>query len=237
MKQRVKLSITKRIIFSVAALFLSIGILELLMIALEPYLFQGFFQYDPDIGFRVRPHARGSNRFGFNDIEYPLQKPPNTFRILVLSDSFNWIGGIENNYTALLEKKFEEHYGRHRVDVINADYRMTHTGEQLIILKKYGLQYNPDLVLLGFFAGNDFIDAHPNRKRVVVNDTYFDIDRHNELTIFNRLILPKSRLFYFIKQKYKIFRELAKAQLDTAEKPIPPQTKGEVHFLKRNFSQ
>jgi len=46
----------------------------------------------------------------------------------------------------VLEKQFEEYYGRHQVDVINAGYPMAHTTEQLEILKKYGLQYNPELV-------------------------------------------------------------------------------------------
>ncbi|MBC6471694.1 MAG: hypothetical protein GDA48_01745 [Hormoscilla sp. GM102CHS1] len=34
------------------------------------------------------------------------------------------------------------------MEVINAGYPMTHTGEQLIALKKYGLQYNEGLGLL-----------------------------------------------------------------------------------------
>ena len=189
--------------------------LELLMIFAEPYLFHGFYQYDPDLGFRVRPYANGTNRFGFNDHDYPLQKKPSTFRILVVGDSFSWRGGKDKNYTALLEGMFEQSRGGHAVDVINTGYPMTHTAEQLEMLKKYGLQYNPDLVFLGFFIGNDFLDADPNRKRVVLNNVYFDIDKRWEFTFLGYPIVPMSRLALFVKQKYTVFRNLDKSRKGT----------------------
>ncbi|EDZ94249.1 hypothetical protein H4N54_02440 [Limnospira fusiformis KN01] len=187
-------------------------LVEVIMIVSEPYLFRGLYQYDPDMGFKIRGHANGNNQFGFNDRDYPLQPDPDIFRMLILSDSFNWAGGQQGNYTALLENQFREHYGQHQVDVINAGYPGTHTAEQLALLKKYGLQYNPHLVVLGFFVGNDFVDADPYRKRIIVNDLYIDIDRRQELIIFGYPIIPKSRLLLFIQQKYKIFREAARSQ-------------------------
>ena len=74
-------------------IFISFILLESLMIILEPYLFSGFYQYNRDLGFKVRPYANGTNRFGFNDRDYALQKKSNTFRILVVGDSFSWAGG------------------------------------------------------------------------------------------------------------------------------------------------
>ena len=89
---------------------------------------------------------------------------------------------------------------------------MTQTAEQLVMLKKYGLQYHPDLVILGFFVGNDFIDGNPNRKRIVVNDLYIDIDKRREHIILGYPIVFQSRLLLYVKQKYKIFTELRKAE-------------------------
>ena len=143
-------------------LILPLICVEILMIVLEPYLFKGFYEYDPDLGFRVRayyPMDQGTitNKFGFNDDDYPLQKTPGIYKILVVGDSFGWAGGREGNYTAILERQLENHCGYHRIDVINSGYLMTQTAEQLVMLKKYGLQYHPDLVILGFFVGNDFL--------------------------------------------------------------------------------
>jgi len=206
------------VLYPIIMIFICFILLEFSMIILEPYLFSGFYQYDPNLGFRVRPYAHGTNRFGFNDRDYPLQKNSKTFRILIVGDSFSWAGGKERNYTAILEKQFEKYYGRHQVDVINAGYSMTHTAEQLEMLKKYGLQYNPDLVFLGFFIGNDFVDAAPNRKRIVVNDVHFDIDKRRELTFLGYPIIPKSRFLHFVKQKYIVFRELIKSRNDAKTK-------------------
>ncbi|WRH66806.1 MAG: hypothetical protein RSE13_25420 [Planktothrix sp. GU0601_MAG3] len=85
-------------------------------------------------------------------------------------------------------------------------------GKQLALLKKYALEYHPDLVLLGFFVGNDFIDAKPKRKRIIVNDIYIDIDKRKELKIFGYPIINQSRLLLFIQQKYKVFQEAQKSQ-------------------------
>jgi hypothetical protein len=213
-------------------LVLPLVIVEIAMTLLEPYVFNGFYQYDPDMGFRVRPNAGGANQFGFNDKDYPLRRSPGSFRILIVGDSFNWAGGKEGNYIALLRSKFGAAADGYQVEVINAGYPMTHTGEQLMMLKKYGLQYEPNLVVLGFFAGNDFADADPNRKRIVVNDIYIDIDKRHEVKFLGYPIVPQSRLLLFVKQKYKIFRETLKNRMtEHDQQPSQQGTFSEDTFL------
>ena len=203
---------------------------ELLMIVLDPYLFKDRFEYDPDLGFRARayfltkPGTMGdgddgtlSNRFGFNDRDYPLTKEPGNFRILVVGDSYGWAGGLKANYTAILENLFEARDGSHKIDVVNTGYPGTHTGEQLLMLKKYGLQYDPDLVILGFFAGNDFTEADPNRKRIIVNGCQLDIDKRYEHRLFGYPIITRSRLLLFLTQKYEIYSIAREAKKEARE--------------------
>ena len=211
------------------------------MIVLDPYLFKSLFEYDSDIGFRVRAHfpadeGRFTNQFGFNDRDYPLQKAQGTFRILVVGDSFGWAGGSEGNYTALLETMFERRDGSQKIDVINTGYPGTDTGEQLVMLKKYALQYNPDLVVLGFFAGNDFFEADPNRKRIVVNGCFIDIDKRHEHRFLGYPIITQSRAVYFLKQKYEIHNRTKKASEEAQERvaagqPAPFKNLPEDTFL------
>src|SRR5258708_19337558 len=108
----------------------------------------------------------------------------------------------------------ERRDGGHKTDIINAGYPMTHTGEELAMLKKYGLQYNPDMVVLGFFMGNDFVDADPDRKRIVVNGIYMDISPRTELSLLAYPIIPQSRLLLLMDQKYRGYREATKAARD-----------------------
>lgn len=202
----------------------SLVCVEILMIVFDPYLFKGTFEYDPDLGFRMRPYLPGpagpvTNQFGFNDRDYPLQKTPGIFRVLVVGDSFGWAGGREGNYTALLETMFERRDGSHKIDIINTGYPSTHTGEELAMLKKYGLQYNPDLVVLGFFVGNDFIDADPDRKRIVVNGSYVDIRKSSEHRFLGYPIIAQSRLLLFLEQKYRVYAESRRAEREARGKP------------------
>jgi hypothetical protein len=206
-------------------ILISFLVLEFLLLVFNDMVFRNtFFMYDPDMGFKVRPYAQwGDNRaneFGFNDRDYPHEKPPGTFRILVLSDSFNWAGGLENNYTSILERKFQAEFGS-QVEVINAGYSQTHTGEQLIALEKYGLQYNPDLVVLGFFVGNDFFDAQPWRKRIVIGGTTTDIDTHlgHEITFLGQPLVWRSRLYLFLEEQWTTYQFLrhVEAQVPVAQ--------------------
>ena len=202
-----RLSVGKKLLFSVAILLVALLLLEVAMILLDPLIGAGFYQYDSDLGFRVRSHTHGTNRFGFNDRDYPLQKPDGTYRILIANDSFGWAGGREGNYTEVLESLLTERYGAGRIEVINAGYPMTHTGEQLAMLRKFGLQYDPDLVIHGFFAGNDFVDSHRFRKRIVVNDTTIDVDRRRERVLFGYPIVFQSRLLHVVRQRVRLLAE------------------------------
>ena len=212
----------------------SIVLLEILMTILDPYLFKGFEEYDPDLGFRVRPYANGTNQFGFNERDYALQKPSGAYRILIVGDSFGWAGGIDGNYTAVLEEMFDDHYGSGRVEVINSGYGGTHTAEQLGMLRKYGLRYNPDLVFLGFFVGNDFADADPNRKRIIINGAQFDIDKRREITFLGYPIVPTSRLYQFVKQKYVVWKEMLRGR-SSARKASAPGEQDLGTFSEERF--
>jgi hypothetical protein len=143
----------------------------------------GGYVYDADIGFRIRSNLPDSNEFGFNDVDYPHAKPAGTIRIVILGDSFSWAGG-DRNYVDLLRGKVKVRHPDAAIDVINAGYPMTHTGEQLEVLEKYAFQYDPDVVVLSFFAGNDFGDADRFRKRLVLNDCFYDVDRRDESFLF-----------------------------------------------------
>jgi len=72
--------------------------------------------------------------------------------VVVLGDSFTWGHGVadEEIYTRLLERLLPD------TEFLNLGLSGSDTGQQLLILEKYGLAYRPDLVLL-MMSRNDFI--------------------------------------------------------------------------------
>lgn len=207
-----------RLLLKVALAFaISFLVLELLLLAFNDVIFsKSFYVFDPDMGFRVRPHVLvrhdRANEFGFNDRDYPHEHAPGTYRILFVSDSFNWMGGRYCNYTALLRNRLQAEFGN-RIEVISSGYSMTHTAEQLAMLKKFGLQYHPDLVVLGFFTGNDFFDAHPFRKRIVYGGAVTDVYTNRTLytTLWGQPVTLNSRLFLFLRERWLEYSRFRRA--------------------------
>jgi hypothetical protein len=93
------------------------------------------------------------------DRERPVAKPPGTYRIVVLGDSYaeGLQVDVERTFWRLLEKQLQActfQPGK-QIDVINLGTSGFGTGQELRALQTRGLAYSPDLVVLAFFAGND----------------------------------------------------------------------------------
>ncbi|MGH7380664.1 MAG: alginate O-acetyltransferase AlgX-related protein [Candidatus Methylomirabilales bacterium] len=84
-----------------------------------------------------------------------VAKPAGTFRILGLSDSFGTAGGRTSNYHYLLEDLLRRNVAP-TIQMVNISVPGYDTILELDILRRFGMPYSPDLVLHGFFAGNDF---------------------------------------------------------------------------------
>ncbi len=125
---------------------------------------------DPEMSHQHRPNTQAFlmghevriNSVGFRDREYSLQKPPGTYRIVALGDSttFGWGVAYEETYPKLLEAALNanppspkwNHY-----EVINTGIGNYNTAQELAMLKDYGMQFNPDMVTIGWYIN----DAEP----------------------------------------------------------------------------
>ena len=95
-----------------------------------------------------------TNSGGFrNRNEFSKIKPLNTTRIMALGDSFmaGYRMGQEELLPYLWENWLNKNYGKYQVSVSMIGSPKT----GLDYLLKYGLSYNPDLVILGITLGND----------------------------------------------------------------------------------
>lgn len=114
--------------------------------------------------FKSRAYLRGAfdaleetNSAGIrSDRDYGL-KADNTVRILVIGDSFIYGPGvgINDTFCRQLEARLNEGARADQFEVINAGVPAFDTWQSLKWLARIGPQLNPDIVVLGFYIGND----------------------------------------------------------------------------------
>jgi hypothetical protein len=130
----------------------------------------GWINSEGQQGFLEHPQFRVSvkiNSKSLRDIEHSIEKSNQTKRVLILGDSFVWGFGVETEqrFTDIVQREIKSI--KNEVEVINAGVSGWSTDQELLWLEKYGLDYNPDLVILLFYQ-NDLED----NLRYMVNNFY-----------------------------------------------------------------
>jgi hypothetical protein len=98
-----------------------------------------------------------NNSLGMRDREHPLQKPPNTYRILALGDSFVQGHGVELADTMVthLEASLNVPPRSQTVEVLNGGVFGYSPMLEYLYLRDLIGTLQPDAVIVGFFLGND----------------------------------------------------------------------------------
>ena len=131
-----------------------------------------FLRSDRVLGVRFIPGKRGLsqgicygahvsiNSHGWRGREVSVSKPPGVYRILVLGDSFMAGLQVENGQTfpSVLEDILTRLNPSQRVEVLNFGVPSWGTDQEYVSLREYGLSFDPNLVLLAFYAQNDVSD-------------------------------------------------------------------------------
>jgi hypothetical protein len=124
------------------------------------------------------------NSHGYRDYERTYDKPPNSFRILVLGDSYVEAlqVSLDDTFTALLEKKLNAVSESMRFEVLALGEPGFGTANEYMRYLDFGTAYSPDLVILALTMGNDIQDNSKllNRERV---QFYFGFDQHKNLVL------------------------------------------------------
>lgn len=107
-----------------------------------------------------------TNSQGFLSPEHTLDKPDNTYRIVFIGDSFG-VGVVpyDQHFIRLLENEINETQLKKKVEIINLSMPAIGlpTYERFLALE--GMKYDPDVVIISFFVGNDFTDDYNGLKQ------------------------------------------------------------------------
>ena len=163
---------------------------------LKPHLFTGDFS--PDI---VGEFSDFTSR-GYLTEEV-FKKPQSVFRILGLGDSFAvYAWDKKKNYHDFLREKLNG-LGPRKVEVVNAGMPAIGPGYYRQILETCGDRLQPDLVLVGFFVGNDFEEWEMSI--TIGNFIYEPKDLKQKMWEYHRV--KNSRLVKLIRRKLMYFME------------------------------
>lgn len=104
-------------------------------------------------------HRIDINSHGMRDREHDVAKPAGTIRILVLGDSFMEANQVlfEDSFPSLLEANLRARLGR-PVEVINASVSGWGTDDEVTYMTRYGVRFQPDIVLVAMTLHNDVQD-------------------------------------------------------------------------------
>ncbi len=153
------------------SLLIAEGVLRLAGISIP-----NFHQPDPVLGASLRPNAEGwwtkegkafvrINASGRRDVDRPKTKPPGTFRIAVLGDSYAEALQVpyEKSISGVLESELN---GRPpapgtRFEVFNFGVSGYGTAQEFLTFRHRALDYDPDLAILLITTGNDIRNNSP----------------------------------------------------------------------------
>ncbi len=133
------------------------------------------FQPDARFGWIYQPHYVGNwhgaevsiNSIGIRERELTREKEEGAFRILCLGDSvtFGYGTEVDKTYVKVLESILREGHPDRRFETINAGIGGFTTLQELLFLKRIGLGFDPDLVIVGFVL-NDVTDMSNVERRI-----------------------------------------------------------------------
>ncbi len=155
--------------FLVACIIAEIGL------RLSPLVKPQFIAYDADRGWKLRAGASGMqvdegrayvriNRWGYRGPDWPLHKAGGVVRIAVIGDSFTEAQQVaeEHTFSSVAGRELASECdlsgkrANHKFEILNFGVDGYGTAQELLALQHDVWKFSPDVVVLAFFAGNDF---------------------------------------------------------------------------------
>ena len=133
------------------------------------------FTADPLLGWSLRPGAsawevdEGSarsiiNSHGYRDRERVVSKPRDVYRVAALGDSYTEARQVDmdKTFTSLAEEELNRRhcFGERRAEVLNFGIGGFGTAQELLLLRERVWKFDPDMIVLQFYAGNDLFNNH-----------------------------------------------------------------------------
>lgn len=181
-----------KILLAIASLFISFLVLEIALHILYPkniepsdcrkydQLLKTTFIPNSSCTFRKREWniKYEINNLGFRDQNYSENKPENTYRILMLGDSFVEGYGVKQGraFAQLLEDALNNQSGKN-IEIISAGIAGWSPLNEYLFLSRYGLKLQPDLIISTINTTDFFDDYNSYQNLKKTNQELLDSER------------------------------------------------------------
>lgn len=171
-EEKVRPSLRVKLAVVASSLVVGLLIFEIFLRAIG-FTYPVFYEPDASRGYALKAGMEGwyrkegeafvrINSDGLRDREHTKAKPPETFRIAVVGDSYAEAFQVEQGaaFWAVMGRRLQDCpalRGR-RVEVINFGVSGYGTAQELITLREKVWGYSPDVVLLAVTTNNDVLD-------------------------------------------------------------------------------
>jgi hypothetical protein len=143
--------------------------------AAAPRRFKSLPEYLASKPEHVVPYRRWfnywTNALGFNDEEFVVPKPAGRFRIMAVGDSATYgLVPYPQNVMTIVEGSLRAACPERDLDLLNFGVAASGVEDYRAVIELGLATYEPDLVLINFYAGNDapnlYAHVHPRRRRL-----------------------------------------------------------------------
>lgn len=208
------------IIICILFFFVSLEVVLQIYVHFNPYQ---VFIPDPQSHWKINPAIQrkysspnqgkpGNERQndGMVDFEFTRFKEKDAYRILCYGDSQTmgapWVGGMQNSFPKMLQKKLLKAYPKKKIQVINMGVSGYSSYQGLLFFRNIGLLYNPDCVIIGLGFHDAGASFAPDK----------EITSDKPWVKSLRSVLYKSQIYLMIRKKI-----LEKRSLDRKEDNRP----------------
>lgn len=173
-----------------ASLFLVLAVAEIAL-RIAGISYPEFNRLDARLGWAPRAGVEGTYAFegrtylrinadGFRDVDHDAAKPEGVLRVAVLGDSFTEARevGLDETYWKVMERELSHCLAAsgQKAEVLGFAVNGYGTAQQLMVLEDSVWRYDPDVVMLAFFTGNDLwnnsfdLEGHSDRPYRVLRE-------------------------------------------------------------------
>jgi len=193
--------------------------------------------------------GRAYNRIngeGFRDRAHSIAKPARSFRIAILGDSYAAARAVpvENTFWSVLERRLSNcpALGAIKPEVLNFGVSGYGTAQELMTLRNHVWKYQPDVVLMAFYTGNDVftnsreLEGHTDRPYLAlrdglieVDDSFRETDRYRWKSVWQEArhsLINGVRVVQLVKEAYYRVKYRASGSVSRAGLDVPSKEDG-----------